>query len=321
MEDEVLDGFPEEGCGGVADLGGGVGVGGGDEILDAVWEFGFLGREFDGVDVDLVSGGRVIVDGVLEGFGVGGSGDDGHVVAMCCEGTSHLAERGDVTRNEPSSESDSVSPSQRNRRDSTISPAAPPTASNPTALNDSSSSDSTTRVRQEDVPNLVSQTLSSHGSLSPSRASLTQSRDTEAGQQTTSDLARSTSAQQQQRVSQPNQGKPFVVFEGTPMQNSSLFRQAIGSLQYLVTTRPDIAYSVNKLSQFLASPTEVDHDMKITFEAWNSDFPSSRNDSIWKRRVHIYCRSRGSQPREPVPLGSINRAELKSQNQENQLPL
>ncbi|KAF7822871.1 protein translation factor SUI1-like protein [Senna tora] len=52
-------------------------------------------------------------------------------------------------------------------------------------------------------------------------------------------------------------GKPFVALEGAPMKNPSTYRQAISSLQYLVTTRPDIAFSVNKLSQYLSSPTEL----------------------------------------------------------------
>lgn len=42
----------------------------------------------------------------------------------------------------------------------------------------------------------------------------------------------------------------FSNFEGTPMTNPSLYRQAVGLLQYFVTTRPDITFAVNKLSQF-----------------------------------------------------------------------
>ncbi|KAL0703046.1 hypothetical protein Bca4012_069471 [Brassica carinata] len=45
---------------------------------------------------------------------------------------------------------------------------------------------------------------------------------------------------------------------GTLLSDPSKFRQLIGSLQYLQFTRLDIAYAVNKLSQFMHKPTE-DH--------------------------------------------------------------
>ncbi|XP_019161369.1 PREDICTED: uncharacterized protein LOC109157715 [Ipomoea nil] len=35
------------------------------------------------------------------------------------------------------------------------------------------------------------------------------------------------------------------------------FRRLLGLLQYLVITRPDISYAVNRLSQFMHSPTEL----------------------------------------------------------------
>lgn len=43
--------------------------------------------------------------------------------------------------------------------------------------------------------------------------------------------------------------------DSPPFEQPSLFRSIVGALQYLTLTRRDIAYSVNKLSQFLAYPT------------------------------------------------------------------
>ncbi|KAF7843961.1 putative copia-type protein [Senna tora] len=51
-------------------------------------------------------------------------------------------------------------------------------------------------------------------------------------------------------------GRQFSKLEGSLMKDPSLYRQIVGSLQYLLTTRPDFAYSVNKLSQFMSEPTE-----------------------------------------------------------------
>ncbi|KAM6542216.1 hypothetical protein CsatB_006663 [Cannabis sativa] len=52
-------------------------------------------------------------------------------------------------------------------------------------------------------------------------------------------------------------GKPLSINDGKPMENPSFYRSILGALQYLSHSRPDIAYSVNKLSQFLKKPTDV----------------------------------------------------------------
>ncbi|CAL1407242.1 unnamed protein product [Linum trigynum] len=41
----------------------------------------------------------------------------------------------------------------------------------------------------------------------------------------------------------------------SPPTDATRYRQALGALQYLVSTRPDIAYSVNKLSQYMHAPS------------------------------------------------------------------
>lgn len=51
--------------------------------------------------------------------------------------------------------------------------------------------------------------------------------------------------------------RKFFANDGKPLEDPYLYRKVIGSLQYLTTTRPDITFAVNKLSQFLAKPSDV----------------------------------------------------------------
>ncbi|XP_022144023.1 uncharacterized protein LOC111013815 [Momordica charantia] len=52
-------------------------------------------------------------------------------------------------------------------------------------------------------------------------------------------------------------GKYLSISDGEPMSDPFLYRSTIGALQYLTNTRPDIAYIVNHLSQFLKQPTDI----------------------------------------------------------------
>jgi Reverse transcriptase (RNA-dependent DNA polymerase) len=44
-------------------------------------------------------------------------------------------------------------------------------------------------------------------------------------------------------------------YEGDPMPDSFLFRSVVGALQYVTITRQDIAFAVNRVSQFMHNPT------------------------------------------------------------------
>ena len=48
----------------------------------------------------------------------------------------------------------------------------------------------------------------------------------------------------------------LTLFDGSPLTNATIYRQLVGSLQYLSLTRPDISFTVNKLSQFMHQPSE-----------------------------------------------------------------
>ncbi|CAL9023794.1 unnamed protein product, partial [Prunus brigantina] len=58
----------------------------------------------------------------------------------------------------------------------------------------------------------------------------------------------------------PTPSKPHTQVlptDGEPLKEPSVYRSIVGALQYLTFTRPDLAYSVNTVCQFMHNPTEV----------------------------------------------------------------
>lgn len=50
-------------------------------------------------------------------------------------------------------------------------------------------------------------------------------------------------------------GKVLSKYDGKVLDDATLYKIVIGILQYYILTRPNIAYTINRLFQFLHSPT------------------------------------------------------------------
>uniref|UniRef100_A0A2N9EH56 Reverse transcriptase Ty1/copia-type domain-containing protein n=1 Tax=Fagus sylvatica TaxID=28930 RepID=A0A2N9EH56_FAGSY len=100
-----------------------------------------------------------------------------------------------------------------------------------------------------------------------------------------SDLLQKTNMHEAKPVSSPMSSNTVLSqHSGTSLSDSSAYRSVVGSLQYLSLTRPDIAFAVNKVCQFMHNPTE-DH--------WSAVKPFS--DADWascpddRRSTTGYC--------------------------------
>jgi hypothetical protein len=72
------------------------------------------------------------------------------------------------------------------------------------------------------------------------------------------DLLKRTFMQFAKTVSSPmSTSSPLSQFDGTPMSDTTLYRSTVGALHYLALTRPDIAFAVNKVSQFSHAPRDT----------------------------------------------------------------
>ena len=72
------------------------------------------------------------------------------------------------------------------------------------------------------------------------------------------DLITRTNMMDVRPVSTPMAPTPKLsLTSGTPMENPSEYQAVLRSLQYLALTRPDIAFLVNRLSQYMQRPTNL----------------------------------------------------------------
>lgn len=72
------------------------------------------------------------------------------------------------------------------------------------------------------------------------------------------DILQWTNMQSAKPISSPmSMATPLNKFDGTSMSDPTLYRSTVGALHYLSITRPDIAFAVNKVSQFSHDPRDV----------------------------------------------------------------
>ncbi|KAJ9538383.1 hypothetical protein OSB04_031116 [Centaurea solstitialis] len=64
---------------------------------------------------------------------------------------------------------------------------------------------------------------------------------------------------------------------GAPLQDPTRYRQLVGSLVYLTVTRPDIAYAVHTVSQFMAAPCSDHYAAGFSDADWDSDMTDRRS--------------------------------------------
>jgi len=153
------------------------------------------------------------------------------------------------------------------------------------------------------------------------------------------DILRRTNMVAAKPVSSPmSTATNLSAFEGAFFDDPTLYRSTVGALQYLCITRPDISFTVNKLSQFLHQPTvlhwqsikrllrylkqtihfglQIHRSSSTTLQAFtDADWAGSRDD---RRSTDGYCIFLGqnmiswSCRKQATVARSITEAEYKS---------
>ena len=72
-----------------------------------------------------------------------------------------------------------------------------------------------------------------------------------------SDLLYKVKMSETKHITTPATTKQLSLYDGDLFPDPTLYRSTVGVLQYLSFTRADIAFSVNKVCQFMHKPTEV----------------------------------------------------------------
>ncbi|KAF5446750.1 hypothetical protein F2P56_032353 [Juglans regia] len=98
--------------------------------------------------------------------------------------------------------------------------------------------------------------------------------------------------------------------DGKPYADATIYKNMVGSMQYLAFTRPDLAFAVHKVSRLISKATNLD------LQAFSdSDWAIDRDD---RRSVGAHCIFQGpnliswSYKQQPIVTRSSTEAEYKT---------
>ena len=82
----------------------------------------------------------------------------------------------------------------------------------------------------------------------------------------------------------------LTLSDGTHLTDATRYRRVLGRLQYLSFTRPDIAYAVNKLSQFMQVPSDLHWKAvkRVLRYLWGTIQLGLRITPIDEFNLHVY---------------------------------
>eukprot|EP00253_Pinus_taeda_P021996 PITA_21996 len=74
------------------------------------------------------------------------------------------------------------------------------------------------------------------------------------------------------------------IYEGKEFEDATKYRQLVGSLIYLTTTRPDISFAVGILSRFMQKPFPADSTTEAEYVA----AAEATKEIVWLRKILEY---------------------------------
>ena len=93
--------------------------------------------------------------------------------------------------------------------------------------------------------------------------------------------------------------------DGIPLEDPTRYRHLVGSLVYLIVTRPDIAHAVHVLSQFVSAPTSVHYSHLLRVLRYLRGTASRRLFYAHSNQLQLHAYSDSTWASDPVDRRSV----------------